>query len=89
MRHVKALRKEDETSKRLVKRLRSLARDACAQLKKDVPASYQKQSIAHPYLPFYPRIESCLNDMASYDPDEEDDVILSASRESEARDHCG
>ena len=75
MRRVKALRKEDETTKRLIKKLRSLARDAYAQLKKDVPASYQKQSTAHPYLPFYHRIESCLNDMASYDPEEEDDVI--------------
>lgn len=76
MRHVKAFRKEDETTKCLVKRLRSVARDAYAQLKKDVPASYQKQSTAHPYLPFYHRIESCLKDMASYDPEEDDvDVI--------------
>ena len=85
-RHVKALNKADETTKRLASMLRPIAKQAHDRLKKDVPQAYQEQSSAHPYLPFFHRLEACLKQMATYDP-EEDDVIcldLDSSDEEDA-----
>ncbi len=81
MRHVTALKKEEETTKRLAEMLRPVARRALESLKKDVPAAYQEKSTAHPYLPFFHRLESCLKHMATYDPEEvdEDVTVLSVS----------
>ncbi len=79
MRHIKALKKEEETTKRLAEMLRPIARQAHDRLKKDVPASYQEKSTAHPYLPFFHRLESCLKQMASYDPEEDDVICLEDS----------
>ena len=63
-----------ETTIKLSERLRPLAKQALDRLKNDVPASYREISTAHPYLPFYHRLESALKGMASFDP-EDDDVI--------------
>jgi hypothetical protein len=51
-----------------------LAKQALERLKNDVPASYQEVSTAHPYLPFFHRLESALKGMGNFDP-EDDDVI--------------
>ncbi|KAL3803311.1 hypothetical protein ACHAW5_009771 [Stephanodiscus triporus] len=83
MRHVKALRKEDETTKRLAEMLRPIARQAHERLKKDVPQAYQERSSAHPYLPFFHRLEACLKQMATYDPEEDDVVCLDDSSDEE------
>lgn len=85
MRHVKALKREEETTKRLAEILRPIARQAHDRLKKDVPAAYQEKSSAHPYLPFFHRLESCLKQMATYDP-EEDDVICLEDSDDEDED---
>ena len=66
-------RSKEETVK-LSERLRPLAKQALGRLKSDVPASYQEVSTAHPYLPFFHRLESALKGMANFDP-EDDDVI--------------
>ena len=63
----------DSTSK-LADRLRPLAKSALSKLKNEVPSSYQEQSSAHPYLPFFHRLESALRGMSNFDP-EDDDVI--------------
>ncbi|KAL3806461.1 hypothetical protein ACHAXA_009698 [Cyclostephanos tholiformis] len=86
MRHVKALRKEDETTKRLAEMLRPIARQAHERLKKDVPQAYQERSSAHPYLPFFHRLEACLKLMATYDPEEDDVICLPDSSDEEEDD---
>mmetsp|Transcript_3616 Transcript_3616/g.5631 ORF Transcript_3616/g.5631 Transcript_3616/m.5631 type:complete len:766 (+) Transcript_3616:272-2569(+) len=63
-----------ETTRKLGERLRPLADQALERLRNDVPASYQEVSTAHPYLPFFHRLESALKGMANFDP-EDDDVI--------------
>ena len=85
MRHVKALKRDEETTKRLAEMLRPIARQAHDRLKKDVPSAYQEKSSAHPYLPFFHRLEACLKQMATYDP-EEDDVICLEDSDDEDED---
>lgn len=63
-----------ETTRKLGERLRPLADQALERLRNDVPASYQEVSTAHPYLPFFHRLESALKGMGNFDP-EDDDVI--------------
>jgi hypothetical protein len=63
-----------EATVKLSERLRPLAKQALDRLKNEVPGSYQEISTAHPYLPFYHRLESALKGMANFDP-EDDDVI--------------
>jgi len=63
-----------ESTKKLADRLRPLAENALKKLKSEIPSSYQEQSSAHPYLPFFHRLECALRGMANFDP-EDDDVI--------------
>eukprot|EP00550_Attheya_septentrionalis_P011912 CAMPEP_0198302624 /NCGR_PEP_ID=MMETSP1449-20131203/55954_1 /TAXON_ID=420275 /ORGANISM="Attheya septentrionalis, Strain CCMP2084" /LENGTH=85 /DNA_ID=CAMNT_0044005041 /DNA_START=14 /DNA_END=268 /DNA_ORIENTATION=- len=51
-----------------------MAKQASNRLKNDVPQAYQEVSSAHPYLPFFHRLESCLSRLSNFDP-EDDDVI--------------
>ena len=83
MRHVKGLNKEEDTTKRLAGMLRPIAKQAHDRLKKDVPAAYQEQSSAHPYLPFFHRLEACLKQMATYDPEEDDVICLDDSEDED------
>jgi hypothetical protein len=83
MRHVKALPKGDDTTRRLAEMLRPIARQAHDRLKKDVPTAYQERSSAHPYLPFFHRLEACLKQMATYDPEEDDVICLADSSDDE------
>ncbi|KAL3919302.1 MAG: hypothetical protein SGILL_003822 [Bacillariaceae sp.] len=66
-------RSKDSTAK-LAARLRPLAKNVLNKLKSEVPSSYQEQSSAHPFLPFFHRLESALRGMSNFDP-EDDDVI--------------
>jgi len=68
------LERGKETTVKLSERLRPLAKQALGRLKSDVPGSYQEVSTAHPYLPFFHRLESALKGMSNFDP-EDDDVI--------------
>ena len=72
----KQLDKNSETTKKLADKLRPLAKDALHHLKKDIPSSYQEVSAAHPYLPFFHRLESSLRSMSKFDPDEDDVICL-------------
>lgn len=63
-----------DSTRKISERMRPLAKQALAKLKKDVPSSYQEISTAHPYLPFFHRLESALNGISNFDP-EDDDVI--------------
>ena len=68
------LNKEDESTKKLAGMMRPLAKKALDRLKADVPQSYQEVSTAHPYLPFFHRLEAACRSMSNFDP-EDDDVI--------------
>ncbi|KAG7353024.1 hypothetical protein IV203_009072 [Nitzschia inconspicua] len=68
------LDRSKSTTAKLAARLRPLAKNALNKLKSEVPSSYQEQSSAHPYLPFFHRLESALRGMSNFDP-EDDDVI--------------
>jgi len=68
------LDRELETTRKLAERLRPLAAAALKKLKSEIPSSYQEQSSAHPYLPFFHRLECALRGMSNFDP-EDDDVI--------------
>jgi len=68
------LDRELESTCKLAERLRPLAAAALKKLKSEIPSSYQEQSSAHPYLPFFHRLECALRGMANFDP-EDDDVI--------------
>merc|ERR1740124_904423 len=74
LRSCQDLERSLETTRKLGERLRPLAQQALERLRNDVPASYQEHSTAHPYLPFFHRLESALKGMANFDP-EDDDVI--------------
>mmetsp|Transcript_9076 Transcript_9076/g.22218 ORF Transcript_9076/g.22218 Transcript_9076/m.22218 type:complete len:878 (-) Transcript_9076:269-2902(-) len=63
-----------ESTRKLAEKLRPLASAALKKLKSEIPSSYQEQSSAHPYLPFFHRLECALRGMANFDP-EDDDVI--------------
>lgn len=74
LRSCQDLDRSRETTRKLAERLRPLAKQALDRLKNDVPSSYQEVSTAHPYLPFFHRLESALKGMGQFDP-EDDDVI--------------
>jgi hypothetical protein len=63
-----------DSTRKLSERMRPLAKKAWTKLKADVPTSYQEHSSAHPYLPFFHRLEAALRGMSTFDP-EDDDVI--------------
>jgi hypothetical protein len=65
-----------DSTAQLASRLRPLAKNALKKLKSDVPPSYQEQSSAHPYLPFFHRLESALRGMSNFDPDDDDVICI-------------
>ena len=76
---LKTLDKSLESTKKLAELLRPLASKTLARLKKDVPSSYQERSSAHPYLPFFHRLESALRDVSQFDPDDDGVICLDDS----------
>lgn len=63
-----------DSTRKLGERLRPIAKKVLTRLKAEVPSSYQEHSTAHPYLPFFHRLEAALKGMSNFDP-EDDDVI--------------
>eukprot|EP00545_Synedropsis_sp_CCMP1620_P004789 CAMPEP_0119004702 /NCGR_PEP_ID=MMETSP1176-20130426/1301_1 /TAXON_ID=265551 /ORGANISM="Synedropsis recta cf, Strain CCMP1620" /LENGTH=825 /DNA_ID=CAMNT_0006956437 /DNA_START=12 /DNA_END=2489 /DNA_ORIENTATION=+ len=83
LRSCQDLDRSTETTRRLSERLRPLAKQAQERLKNDVPASYQEVSTAHPYLPFFHRLESALKGMGQFDPDDDDVICIDDDDEVE------
>ena len=67
---------------RLGKIVRKITTYALKRLHEDIPKAYQEVSSAHPYLPFFHRLESVLQGLSWFDP-EDDDVICLDSDEIE------
>lgn len=77
-----ALRKLDksaDTTRKLADLLRPIAQLSLDKLRKDVPRSYQEQSSAHPYLPFFHRLEAALRSMSQFEPQKDDVICLDDS----------
>jgi hypothetical protein len=76
---IKQLDKSDPSTSKLASIIRPMAKIALDKLHKDIPPSYQQRSTAHPYLPFFHRLEAALQNMSSFDPDEDDVICLDDS----------
>jgi len=73
-----ALQKLDEGSPfciSLAAKVRRLTSGARERLLSDIPKAYQEFSSAHPFLPFFHRLDAALKHLSEFDP-EDDDVIL-------------
>ena len=77
------LDRSEETTIKLAERLRPLAKQALERLKNDVPSTYQVISTAHPFLPFFHRLESALKGMSNFDPEDDDVICLDDDDEIE------
>eukprot|EP00538_Stauroneis_constricta_P004322 CAMPEP_0119546602 /NCGR_PEP_ID=MMETSP1352-20130426/950_1 /TAXON_ID=265584 /ORGANISM="Stauroneis constricta, Strain CCMP1120" /LENGTH=810 /DNA_ID=CAMNT_0007591321 /DNA_START=39 /DNA_END=2471 /DNA_ORIENTATION=- len=77
------LDREASATSKLAERLRPLAKRALHRLKTDVPSSYQEVSTAHPYLPFFHRLESALRGLSAFDPDDDDVICIDDDDEIE------
>jgi hypothetical protein len=65
-----------EATRKLGEMLRPIAKRALLKLKAEVPSSYQEHSTAHPYLPFFHRLEAALKGMSNFDPDDDDVICI-------------
>ena len=81
LRSCKELDKSKDSTKRLAAFMRPLAKQSLEKLTKDIPASYQERSAAHPYLPFFHRLEAVLRNMSQFDP--EDDGVICLDSDSD------
>jgi Zn-finger in Ran binding protein and others len=72
-----------ESTKLLAAMLRPMARQVLNSLKTDIPASYQQHSTAHPYLPFFHRLENALRGMSNFDPEDDDVICLDSDSEDD------
>eukprot|EP00339_Tiarina_fusa_P012828 CAMPEP_0117021372 /NCGR_PEP_ID=MMETSP0472-20121206/16124_1 /TAXON_ID=693140 ORGANISM="Tiarina fusus, Strain LIS" /NCGR_SAMPLE_ID=MMETSP0472 /ASSEMBLY_ACC=CAM_ASM_000603 /LENGTH=730 /DNA_ID=CAMNT_0004726819 /DNA_START=20 /DNA_END=2212 /DNA_ORIENTATION=- len=73
-----------DSTRKLSAKMRPLSKKVLTKLKSDVPASYQEQSSAHPYLPFFHRLEACLRGMSTFDPEDDDVICIDDDDEVEA-----
>ena len=73
------LDKEADSTKKLAGLMRPMAKKALEKLKSGVPQSYQEVSTAHPYLPFFHRLEAALRSMSNFDPEDDDVICLDDS----------
>jgi hypothetical protein len=80
---VQKLDRSLDSTRKLAAILRPMAQQALDRLKNDVPSSYQERSTAHPYLPFFHRLESALRSMATFDPDDDDVICIDDSDDDE------
>lgn len=60
----------------LASQIRKEASYARKRLLHEVPKAYQQFSSAHPFLPFFHRLDSALKGLAEFDPEDDDVVIL-------------
>jgi len=75
------LDREAENTRRIANKIRPIAELAHKRLKKEIPSAYQEISSAHPYLPFFHRLESALSGLANFDPDDDDVIIIDDEEE--------
>jgi hypothetical protein len=64
---------------------RPLAEVSFGKLTKKVPQAYQERSTAHPYLPFFHRLESVLQGLSEFDPEDDDVICLDDSGDQQMK----
>lgn len=69
----------NESTRKLAAIIRPMAKTAYDRLRNDIPSSYQQRSTAHPFLPFFHRLEAALRGMSTFDPDEDDVICIDDS----------
>lgn len=79
----KKLDRNSESTKKLAKLLRPMAKQVLDKLHSDIPTSYQQRSSAHPYLPFFHRLEDTLKGMSMFDPEEDDVICIDTDSEDD------
>ena len=77
------LPRESLTTIKLAKIIRPKTKQSLDRLKIDVPTAYQEQSTAHPYLPFFHRLEGALRGLVNFDPEDDDVICLDDSDDDE------
>merc|ERR1712157_128734 len=73
---LRKLPKDDATTKLLAAKIRPKAKQVYDKLKADIPNAYQEVCNAHPYLPFFHRLESVLKGLKGFDPDKDDIICI-------------
>ncbi len=76
-------KKDDSMVVELAKILRPIAKESFDRLKGEVPKAYQEVSTAHPYLPFFHRLESALKGLSEFDPEDDEVICLDDSDDDE------
>jgi hypothetical protein len=74
-----ALQKLDPSSKltiNLASQIRKETSVTRTRLIESVPKAYQQRSSAHPFLPFFHRLDAALKCLAEFDPEDDDVVII-------------
>lgn len=80
---LRELPREEETTKELACILRPKAKLALQKLQDGVPKAYQEVSTAHPYLPFFHRLECALKGLSEFDPEEDNVICIDDSEDEE------
>ena len=73
---VQKLDRSSNSTINLASQIRKEASVTRARLLRDVPKAYQQISRAHPYLPFFHRLEAAIKGLAEFDPEDDEVVIL-------------
>lgn len=82
---LRVLDKSDEKVIEIAKRIRPIMKNTLMRLKNDVPKAYQEISSAHPYLPFFHRLESALKGLSEFDPEDDDVICLDDSDDEDVK----
>ena len=77
------LPRQESTTKELANILRPKAKFALNQLRSGVPKAYQEVSTAHPYLPFFHRLECALKGLSEFDPDDDGIICIDDSSDED------
>jgi len=73
---LRKLPKAATTTQLLAEKIGPKAKTAYDKLKDEVPNAYQEVSSAHPYLPFFHRLESALKSLHEFDPNDDGVICL-------------
>lgn len=82
---LRKLPKDTETTKELASLLRPEAKNSLKILRSGVPKAYQEISAAHPYLPFFHRLECALKGLSEFDPEDDDVICIDDSDDEEIK----
>jgi len=80
---LRKLPKSVTTTKLFAEKIGPKAKVTYDKLKDEVPNAYQEVSSAHPYLPFFHRLESALKGLLEFNPNQDDVICLDDSSDDD------